>query len=92
VEGSKKFLLPSSLDLLPKYESEFLARGFFEWRATVAGEPVVGIIRREDMDRFVLWDTSHVREHFPLGTHVLTIHGLADQTVPPYVFSPLLKI
>lgn len=40
------------------------------------------------------WDTSLVWDRFPTDVHVLTIHGLNDATVPPYVrfFVPRLSI
>lgn len=40
----------------------------------------------EDLQEFVNWDTSIVWDRFPQTTDVLTLHGLADKTVPPYVF------
>jgi len=33
---------------------------------------------------FVKWDTSFVWDRFPPAVNVLTLHGLADQTVPSY--------
>jgi hypothetical protein len=65
------------------YQPSFDAKGFHEWKVTVARQPVVGIIRPEDMAEFAQWDTSIIQRSFPAQTHVLTIHGLSDAMVPP---------
>jgi hypothetical protein len=44
----------------------------------------VGIIHPDDVHSFAHWDSSVVKSA-PAGTHVLTVHGLADATVPPCV-------
>lgn len=49
----------------------------------VAGQEKIGRIFPGDVERFASWDTSFVWDQFPLQTHVLTLHGLADETVPP---------
>ena len=43
-------------------------------------------VTSEDLQKISSWDTSFVWDNFPQTTDVLTIHGLSDATVPPYVF------
>ncbi|KAJ7465127.1 Alpha/Beta hydrolase protein [Mycena latifolia] len=57
-----------------KWQEAFVADGYYDWTTTVARKPVI----------FVNWDTSFVWDQFPAKIHVLTIHGLSDNTVPPY--------
>ncbi|EIN12490.1 ectomycorrhiza-regulated esterase [Punctularia strigosozonata HHB-11173 SS5] len=66
------------------YKEQFEARGFYEWNVRVAGKPVTGIIRPKDVEAFATWDNSLVWDRFPAHVHALTIHGIADTTVPPY--------
>ncbi|KAF8574331.1 ectomycorrhiza-regulated esterase [Ramaria rubella] len=66
------------------YQPQIDQQGFYEWKVKVAGEEKIGKIYDGDVERFATWDTSFVWNHFPQGTHVLTAHGLADETVPPY--------
>lgn len=70
-------------DLDSIYKPSFEAQGFHEWKVNVARKLVVGRIYPQDMDEFASWDTSLVWDKFPNNTHVLTLHGLKDQTVPP---------
>lgn len=42
------------------------------------------IVSKRDLDEFTSFDVSRVWHEFPQQTHVLTIHGLQDRTVPPY--------
>jgi uncharacterized protein len=49
----------------------------------VAGNQVIGKIYPQDIEEFAQWDTSIVWDHFPPKIDVLTLHGLADATVPP---------
>ncbi|KAF8269387.1 ectomycorrhiza-regulated esterase [Lactarius quietus] len=58
--------------------------GYFDWKITVAGKPVVARITAEDLREFASWDTSLVWKYFPSATDVLTVHGMADEIVPPY--------
>ncbi|KAF8644399.1 hypothetical protein AX16_008460 [Volvariella volvacea WC 439] len=62
----------------------FEKQGFFIWTVTVARKQRSVRIYPEDVQSFVDWDTSFVREQFPQAAHVLTIHGLNDKTVTPY--------
>ena len=76
-------IVPSDLD--PIYKPHFDSQGFYEWKVTVARKPIVAIIRPEDLEDFAAFDTSLVWDKFPDATHVLTIHGMKDATVPPWV-------
>jgi len=58
--------------------------GYADWNVRVAGKPVTGRIYPKDVEKFTTWDTSFVRDLFPSKIDVLTIHGLADNVVPPY--------
>ncbi|KAI0060376.1 ectomycorrhiza-regulated esterase [Artomyces pyxidatus] len=69
---------------LPKYQGSFDDKGFYDWEVTVARKPVVARIYPHDLLEFSKWNTAVVWDQFPLETDVLTIHGMADQTVPAY--------
>lgn len=45
----------------------------------------------EDTHEFASVDTSIVWSRFPQMTHVLSIHGLKDEVVPPYVHIPIFS-
>lgn len=66
------------------YKSSFDSKGYYEWKAIVARKEVIGIIRPEDVDEFASWDSSYLWKEFPRSVHVLTIHGMKDETVPLY--------
>lgn len=53
----------------------------------MARKKITAKITPEDLENFVNWDTSFVWDAFPPTTDVLTLHGLSDKTVPPYVHS-----
>jgi uncharacterized protein len=63
----------------------FSKQGYYEWSVTVARKPILARINPEDLKEFVAWDTSFVWNDFPQHTDVLTVHGLQDATVPPWV-------
>ncbi|KAF7365566.1 Peptidase-S9 domain-containing protein [Mycena venus] len=65
-------------------QEAFDAHGFYDWTTTVARKPVTVRMYPAGQDLFVNWDTSFVWDKFPTNVHVLTLHGLSDQTVPPY--------
>jgi hypothetical protein len=67
---------------LPEYQPSFDARGFYEWRTTVARRPVVVIVRPEQVHAVAQWDMSVVKDALT-STHVLAVHGLADATITP---------
>ncbi|KAL5482749.1 hypothetical protein ACEPAI_9343 [Sanghuangporus weigelae] len=66
------------------YKPYFDAQGYYDWKVTVARKEVIGRIYPQDLEKFASWDISPVRDNFPSNTHVITIHGLRDNTVPPY--------
>ncbi|KAH8114553.1 ectomycorrhiza-regulated esterase [Phellopilus nigrolimitatus] len=66
------------------YKPYFESQGYYDWKVTVARKPVIGRIYPRDLDIFASWDSSLVRDRFSPNTHVLTLHGLKDETVPPY--------
>ena len=57
--------------------------GYYDWKLTVAGRSMVTRITAEELRTFAGWDTSVVWKTFPSATDVLTLHGMADKTVPP---------
>jgi len=66
------------------YQPSLDEQGYYEWKVKVAGKEQIGKVYAGDVERFAAWDTSFVWDKFPRGIHVLTVHGLADETVPPY--------
>lgn len=66
------------------YQPAIDQQGYYEWKVKVAGKEKIGKIYPEDVERFATWDTSFVWDTFPQHTHALTLHGLADDTVPTY--------
>ncbi|KAJ7062341.1 Alpha/Beta hydrolase protein [Mycena amicta] len=58
--------------------------GYYDWTSTVARKPVTVRLWPSDLEDFVRWDTSYIWDQFPARIHALTIHGLADQIVPPF--------
>ncbi|KXN82822.1 hypothetical protein AN958_02096 [Leucoagaricus sp. SymC.cos] len=66
------------------WQENFAKQGHYEWHVTVARKPIVAKIYPHDVENFCAWDTSLVWDQFPIETDVLTLHGLADKTVPPY--------
>ena len=77
------FLLRWYKDRIEDYQSHFDSKGYYDWEVTVARKPVVGRIYPGDLDEFASWDSALVWTKFPANTHVMTIHGLKDGTVPP---------
>jgi len=66
------------------WQEHFAKHGFYTWNVTVAGKKFAAQVTPEDVENFANWDTSFVWDQFPSATDVLTLHGLQDQTVPPY--------
>jgi hypothetical protein len=64
------------------WQEAFKKQDYYEWHVTVARKPIIAKIHPHDVESFCAWDTSFVWEHFPKETHILTLHGLADKTVP----------
>lgn len=71
------------LDSADFYKPYFESQGYYDWKVSVARKEVIGRMYPQDMDKFASWDTSPVRDKFPPHTHVLSVHGLQDKTVPP---------
>lgn len=67
-----------------RWSESFTKQGYYEWHVTVARKPIVAMIYPHDVEKFCAWDTSIIWAQFPKETDVLTLHGLADKTVPPY--------
>jgi hypothetical protein len=74
------------------WQADFTKQGYSTWNVTVAKRQISAMITPEDLQKFVSWDTSFVSGDFPCATDVLTIHGLSDATVPPYVVRLFLKL
>ncbi|KAF8517416.1 Alpha/Beta hydrolase protein [Hysterangium stoloniferum] len=84
VNCSGRFRMERIRDRHAVHQPAIDKQGFYEWKVRVAGEEKVGKIYPGDVERFATWDTSYLWDSFPQRTHVLTVHGLADDTVPPY--------
>ncbi|KAF9221529.1 ectomycorrhiza-regulated esterase [Gyrodon lividus] len=66
------------------YQEEFATKGYYDWNLTVARKPVTQRIYPQDLEKFSRWNSGIVWDRFPPSIDVLTIHGLADRTVPVY--------
>ncbi|KDQ62034.1 hypothetical protein JAAARDRAFT_203257 [Jaapia argillacea MUCL 33604] len=84
VNCSGRYRMKRMYDILPYYQPSFDAKGYYEWKVTVARKPIVGKVYPKDIEEFANWDTSLVWDKFPSDTHVLTVHGMSDERVPPY--------
>jgi len=71
-------------DDVKHWQQSMAPNGYHVYSPTVARKKVSFKIYPEDLTNFVNWDTSIVWDTFPSSPDVLTIHGLADQAVPPY--------
>ena len=69
--------------LVSHYEDEIRERGYGAWKVKVAGKHIIGKVTPEGIDAFASWDNSYIEDAFPKAVDVLTIHGLADEIVPP---------
>jgi len=67
------------------FEEPFRKQGYGEWKVKVAGRQVVGKVYPQDLEEFASWDNSYIEDAFPKAVDVLTVHGLADETVTPSV-------
>ncbi|KAH0832138.1 Alpha/Beta hydrolase protein [Lanmaoa asiatica] len=72
------------IDGTEAYKEEFATKGYYDWNVVVARKAVVQKIYPHDLEEFSRWNSDIVRGKFPSSTDVLTIHGLADGTVPVY--------
>ena len=73
------------------WQEDIAKQGFSTWNVTVAGKKLAAQITPEDLENFANWDTSFVWDRFPSATDVLTLHGLQDQTVSPWVIIQIEK-
>jgi hypothetical protein len=73
------------------WEEEFNTLGYHVMKAIVARKEFIYHVTRDDLKKFSEFDTSIVRRSFPQDTHVLSIHGLRDKIVPPYVIFCILS-
>ncbi|KIP05369.1 hypothetical protein PHLGIDRAFT_128928 [Phlebiopsis gigantea 11061_1 CR5-6] len=71
-------------NMTDEQRQEVEKNGFYISKATVARQPFEQKITKEDIQEFSDFDTSLVWDRFPQLADVLTIHGLADKTVPPF--------
>ena len=67
------------------WKESFANHGFYTWDVTVARKKIKAKITPEDLQNFMDWDTSFVWDKFPETIDVLSLHGLSDNTVPPFV-------
>ncbi|KAG6377192.1 Alpha/Beta hydrolase protein [Boletus reticuloceps] len=63
---------------------EFETKGYYDWNVVVARKAVVQKIYPHDLEECSRWNSDIVWDNFPSSIDVLTIHGLADRTVPVY--------
>ncbi|KAG5634379.1 hypothetical protein H0H81_002172 [Sphagnurus paluster] len=66
------------------WKASFDDHGYHEWTVSVARKQVTVRIFPEDLEQFINWNASIVKNRFPPTVDVLTVHGLADTIVPPY--------
>lgn len=65
------------------WQKSFDEQGYHDATVPVARQPVTFRIHADDFKNFAEWDTSFVWSQFPSAADVLSIHGLADNIVPP---------
>ncbi|TRM56950.1 Alpha/Beta hydrolase protein [Schizophyllum amplum] len=66
------------------WQREIAEKGAALWTPVVARRQLALRVTAADLAAFAAFDTSLVWDHFPAHVAVLTVHGLADLTVPPY--------
>lgn len=66
------------------WKASFDDHGYHEWTVSVARKQVTVRIFPDDLEQFINWNASIVKDRFPPTVDVLTVHGLADTIVPPY--------
>ncbi|THH17825.1 hypothetical protein EUX98_g9054 [Antrodiella citrinella] len=71
-------------NMTPTERQQLDTQGFYISKAVVARKPIEIKVTEADYREFSSFDSSLVWEHFPNQTHVLTMHGLQDRTVPPF--------
>ncbi|EIM86130.1 alpha/beta-hydrolase [Stereum hirsutum FP-91666 SS1] len=81
MEVLSSFVLPVDL---AAFAPSIAQHDYYDWHTTIARKPFVGRIYPGEIEECMRWDSSIVWDKFPGHIDVLTIHGLADITVPPY--------
>ncbi|KIJ62674.1 hypothetical protein HYDPIDRAFT_114347 [Hydnomerulius pinastri MD-312] len=84
VNVSGRYRMHRIYDGAEAYKEEFDTKGYYDWNVTVARKPLVQRIYPQDLEEFSRWNSGVVWDKFPPSIDVLTIHGLADRTVPVY--------
>lgn len=84
VNVSGRYRMHRIYDRMDTYKEAFDTTGYYEWKVTVARQPVIERVYPKDLKEFASWDTSIVWDNFPSTINVLTIHGLVDEVVPVY--------
>ncbi|THH17003.1 hypothetical protein EW146_g3725 [Bondarzewia mesenterica] len=87
VNASGRYRMHRIFDNAHRYQTSFDERGYYDWEVVVARKRVIGRIYPADLERFASWDTSIVWDKFPQNTDMLSVHGLTDKVVPPYVLA-----
>lgn len=68
-----------------KLGGDFRELGYWLWKTKVAGKPVTLKILPEDLAQYADWDSDYLATEFPPTIDVLTIHGLKDELLRPWV-------
>ncbi|KAG9315683.1 hypothetical protein JVU11DRAFT_3329 [Chiua virens] len=84
VNVSGRYRMHRIYDGVDAYKEQWATKGYFDWNVVVARKPVVQKIYPHDLEIFSRWNSAIVWDKFPSNIDVLTIHGLADRTVPVY--------
>ncbi|GJE97189.1 alpha/beta hydrolase [Phanerochaete sordida] len=84
VNVSGRYRMPLIYRTITDVQDELDTKGWFIREATVARQPFAQKVTKADMEEFARFDTSLVWDRFPQRADVLSMHGLQDQTVPPY--------
>ncbi|THH17273.1 hypothetical protein EW146_g3504 [Bondarzewia mesenterica] len=87
VNASGRYRMHRIFDDAHRYQTSFDERGYYDWEVVVARKRVIGRIYPADLERFASWDTAIVWDKFPQNTDMLSVHGLTDKVVPPYVLA-----
>ncbi|KAG0704852.1 ectomycorrhiza-regulated esterase [Suillus ampliporus] len=84
INVSGRYRMHRIYDNVKNYKEQWDTKGYFERTLSVARQTVVERIYPHDLEEFSQWNTEIVWDKFPAHIDVLTLHGLADKTVPVY--------
>jgi pimeloyl-ACP methyl ester carboxylesterase len=84
VNVSGRYRMHRIYDGTEAYKEELATKGYYDWNVVVARKPVTQKIYLHDLEEFSRWNSDIVWDKFPSSIDVLTVHGLADRTVPVY--------